>query len=132
MFAPTKGTFKLHVYCFFVQFQTFFLDFRCEITEKGIKWTKEVDNDPKKYFVQLSCALSNQNLVEIHNTQCFAYLDRNNNTNSNRKVMKNIVNLFSPARICQFLSNMIYQIAAAREMSKQGEAHYCLCVVNQL
>ena len=35
---------------FFVHFKTFFLDFRCEITEKGLKWTKKVENGPKKVF----------------------------------------------------------------------------------
>ena len=33
---------------FFVHFQTFFVDFRREITEKRFKWTKKVENGWKK------------------------------------------------------------------------------------
>ena len=46
---------------------TFLLDFRREITEKGFKLTKKVENSPKKYFEQLSGARSTQKLVKIHN-----------------------------------------------------------------
>ena len=31
-------------------FQTFFLDCICEITERGLKWTKKVENGSKKCF----------------------------------------------------------------------------------
>ena len=44
----------------------FFLDFRCEITEKVLKWTKKVENRSKKYFKQLSGARSTRKLVRIH------------------------------------------------------------------
>ena len=46
----------------------FFLNFRPEITEKGLKWTLEVENRSIKYFDQLSGAHSTQKLVKIHNT----------------------------------------------------------------
>ena len=40
-------------YCFFnVHFQTFFLDFRRELTEKGLKLTKKFENGSKKVFGQ--------------------------------------------------------------------------------
>ena len=44
---------------FMVHFQTFFVDFRREITEKGLKWN----------FEQLLGAHSTLKLVEIHNTR---------------------------------------------------------------
>ena len=45
----------------------FFVDFRCEITEKGLKWTKKVENGWKKYFDQILGARSTLKLVEIQN-----------------------------------------------------------------
>ena len=53
---------------FFVHFQTFFLKFRREITEKGLKWTKKVENGLNKYFDQLSGAGSTRKLIKIHNS----------------------------------------------------------------
>ena len=44
---------------YFVYFQTFFfLDLKREITEKGLKLTKKVENGGKKCFNQLLCARS--------------------------------------------------------------------------
>ena len=34
---------QLYNHVFFVNFQTFFVDFSCEITEKALKWTKKVE-----------------------------------------------------------------------------------------
>ena len=40
-----------------VHFQTFFVDFSCEITEKALKWTKKVEKRLKKRFrPALGCA----------------------------------------------------------------------------
>ena len=52
---------------FFVQFQKFFLDFRHDMAEKGLKLTKRVENGSKKYFDQLLSACSTRKLVKIHN-----------------------------------------------------------------
>ena len=49
-------------------FSFYQLDFRCEITEKALEWTKKVENGKKKCFEQLLVACSTQKLVEIHNT----------------------------------------------------------------
>ena len=43
-------------------------DFSCENTEKGLKWTKKVENGWKKCFDQLLGARSTQKLVEVHNS----------------------------------------------------------------
>ena len=50
-------------------FQTFF----SEITEKGLKWTKKVENGWKKCFDQLSVAASTWKLVEIHNKLLYGF-----------------------------------------------------------
>ena len=52
---------------FCVHFQTFFVDFSCEITEKALKWTKKVEKRLKKCFDQLLSVRSTQKLVKIHN-----------------------------------------------------------------
>ena len=52
-------------------FQTFFSDFSCEITEKALKWTKKLEKRLKKSFDQLLGARSTQKLVEIYNTRLF-------------------------------------------------------------
>ena len=55
----------------FVHFHTFVVDFRREITEKGLKWSKKVENGWKKEFDQLLGACSTQKLVEIHSICVF-------------------------------------------------------------
>ena len=55
---------------FFVNFQMFFLDCRHEISEKGLIWTKNVENGWKKSFNQLLGARSTQKLVKTHNKYC--------------------------------------------------------------
>ena len=50
-----------------------FSDFGREITEKGLKLTKKVENGSKKYFEQLSGARITQKLVEMHNNHFYRY-----------------------------------------------------------
>ena len=61
---------------FFVHFQTFFSDFRREITEKGLKSRKRVENGWKKHFDQLLGACSTRKLVKIHNTLIYNFFMR--------------------------------------------------------
>ena len=56
-----------------MHFQTFFSDFSSEITEKGLKWAKKVENRWKKCFHQLLGGSGIQKLVKIHNIQQSAW-----------------------------------------------------------
>ena len=60
---PTEGK----KYVRKIYFWTFFLDFRCEITEKGLKLTKKVNKGWKKCFNQVLGSRSTQKLVKIQN-----------------------------------------------------------------
>ena len=53
---------------FFVFFQTFFLDFRHDITEKGLKEQKRLKMAPKKFNDQLLIVPSTRKQVEKHKT----------------------------------------------------------------
>ena len=67
----SRQKWKKHV--FIVHFHMFFSDFWFEISDKGLKLTKKVENGWKKELNQLLGVRSTQKLVEIHNRLCIQF-----------------------------------------------------------
>ena len=67
LFASTHLLLCVCSQALYVLFQTFFVDFRREITEKGLKLTKKVEKQLKKCFNQFVGGGCTQKLVKIYN-----------------------------------------------------------------
>ena len=67
---------------FFVQFQTFFVDFNCEITEKGMKSTKKFENGWKKVVrpAFMCCKHLKAGWNTQHTLAMVNYIDQKNNS----------------------------------------------------